>query len=1086
MTSQGERFSRGLMGGVYIVVLAAMMIIGVKSPSEGANSTAAGIVWGRSADATSIRLSMPYTGDDNANNTYTIDYKTCASGTWTNWVTNAPHSPSPYTTAITGLINNQCYSIRATYTDNDGISGRNPQTIQISAGWDSTLLHNSNRFPGTTKWSGDWGTPTGQYNRIVCETCHTRTTANIKRIKDTVITAPNSPAQRFPAETGGMAPVFQSVTAPDGFGDDTGGHSSSQKICEVCHSATSYHRYNTVGQTGLDHNNTTDCIACHPHSLGFKDAAACNSCHGAPPGGGTDTNTPVVFAASHAKHYDAGSGGAPVNYSAVSNRSTAVGYVFDCGICHSSNNAHHLANQDGTVDVMLPAGGVYTPGSYVGGDNLPPPGSVTFRNSNGTCSNVYCHGNYPGSGKNATPIWGAASGGACGTCHNASNTSPPNSGQHGKHTTTHYYEFKCTVCHRDIVGGASPAAYTIEDKSKHVNRVVDYKFDPADPRVAGGTYSIDTGTAAPTNGTTPRAFGSCNNIYCHSNVQPEGGVGAPTSYSNPSWASAGTAACGSCHAGGHGNLITTGSHSKHLAYTFTTSNMYKCIICHSWDQSQSLNCSSCHNFIVTTEYAKHANYKVEIAFDTAFNSSATYGKSPTFTPGTGYSNCVNTYCHSAGTSVATTVIPANTTTNWGTGVLACDSCHTGGTTTGPTYSTGSPKTNSHNKHVVGNSYKCVDCHSAVVDISNAIIDKTKHVNKAYDVTGARITTYNFLTDGGTCATACHGATTPKWGGISTGCNYCHGSLSGAHGTHIGSLVSGGTAAYGVETNVSTSGEYRFQCGNCHPNNTANHVNGTVEIELYRAGASGFKGMSATADRTGSGTSTVCQNVACHSNGMASPTFALTPQWGSIYTAGACSGCHGNSPNSAGQPAGSPAHGIHVVGIHFDNIYNGTSGLAAAGTAVFSSHGSADSSTTINCNICHSDTVTSSVNDLNDICSSCHNGTQATQRGIAVIADKSFHVNGAVEVVFQTVQVKSKAQLRDNITTVDELNNNWSRNASSYKAGATPNDTAVSALNTGSMWTAGIKSCSNVACHNSKSVAWTDTVNCGSCHTKLPQ
>jgi hypothetical protein len=210
------------MGGVYIVVLAAMMIIGFNSLSEGANSTAAGIVWGRSTDATSILMTMPYTGDDNGSNTYTIDYKTCASITWTNWVTNAPHSPSPYTTAITGLINNQCYSIRATYSDSDGISGRNPQTIQISAGWDNTLLHNSNRFPGTTKWSGDWGTPTGQYNRIVCETCHTRTTDNIKRIKDTVITSPNSPAQRFPAETGGMAPVFLSVTAPNGFGDDTG------------------------------------------------------------------------------------------------------------------------------------------------------------------------------------------------------------------------------------------------------------------------------------------------------------------------------------------------------------------------------------------------------------------------------------------------------------------------------------------------------------------------------------------------------------------------------------------------------------------------------------------------------------------------------------------------------------------------------------------------------------------------------------------------------------------------------------------------------------------------------------------------
>ncbi|MBI5848802.1 MAG: CxxxxCH/CxxCH domain-containing protein, partial [Nitrospirae bacterium] len=403
--------------------------VSMTASAYGANTTTAGTVAAKAEGATSIQVSMPYAGDDNASNTYTIDYKTCVAGTWTNWVTNASHRASPYTAAITGLTENQCYTVRATYADSDGINGTNPQTIQISAGWDNTMLHNSNRFPGTAKWSGDWGTPTtGQYGQIVCATCHTRTTDNIKRVKDTVITAPNSPTHSFPAEAGGLAPEFQSTTAPRGFGDDGGGHASSRKICEVCHSVTSYHRYNTAGQSNLEHNNNVDCITCHPHSLGFKDASACNSCHGAPPGSGTDTNAPAAYAASHARHYNAVSGGLPSSYSSVTNRSTASGYVFDCGTCHSSNNSDHLANQDGTVDLKLPLGGTYAPGSYAGGDNPMPPGSVTFKNSNGTCSNVYCHGNYAGSGKNAAPTWGTASSGACGTCHNSSNSVSPTSG----------------------------------------------------------------------------------------------------------------------------------------------------------------------------------------------------------------------------------------------------------------------------------------------------------------------------------------------------------------------------------------------------------------------------------------------------------------------------------------------------------------------------------------------------------------------------------------------------------------------------------------------------------------------------------
>ncbi|MBI5847731.1 MAG: CxxxxCH/CxxCH domain-containing protein [Nitrospirae bacterium] len=68
----------------------------------------------------------------------------------------------------------------------------------------------------------------------------------------------------------------------------------------------------------------------------------------------------------------------------------------------------------------------------------------------------------------------------------------------------------------------------------------------------------------------------------------------------------------------------------------------------------------------------------------------------------------------------------------------------------------------------------------------------------------------------------------------------------------------------------------------------------------------------------------------------------------------------------------------------------------------------------------------------------------------------------------------------------ELDNSWSRSALSYKAGDTPYDSAKIALNTATMWTAGTKTCSNVSCHNGRSVGWTETVSCASCHTQLPR
>jgi predicted CxxxxCH...CXXCH cytochrome family protein len=188
----------------------------------------------------------------------------------------------------------------------------------------------------------------------------------------------------------------------------------------------------------------------------------------------------------------------------------------------------------------------------------------------------------------------------------------------------------------------------------------------------------------------------------------------------------------------------------------------------------------------------------------------------------------------------------------------------------------------------------------------------------------------------------------------------------------------------------------------------------------------------------------------------------------------CAKCHANSPT------GTPAHAAHVVGIHYDNVYTGTTGLATAGTGSANAHGNATTSTTINCNTCHYNTVQKARNKNNTLCATCHSGDAASTTLARADLDKRHHVmSGTPEVSFAASTFLSKAQLRDNITTVAELNNSWTR-TNGYKA-ATSTDASrnLPTYNAGT--------CSTVDCHNGNSVSWTATnISCKSCHTGLPQ
>jgi hypothetical protein len=128
-------------------------------------------------------------------------------------------------------------------------------------------------------------------------------------------------------------------------------------------------------------------------------------------------------------------------------------------------------------------------------------------------------------------------------------------------------------------------------------------------------------------------------------------------------------------------------------------------------------------------------------------------------------------------------------------------------------------------------------------------------------------------------------------------------------------------------------------------------------------------------------------------------------------------------------------------------------------------------------------VTSSANANNNICVSCHTdtATPATGNAAATIANKQLHVDGSKQVVFSMASFKSKAQLRDDITSVASVTNSWSRSGA-YKAAASFDQAKVTP---GPSHVGG--SCSTVDCHNGRPATWTDSnVSCNYCHTSTPQ
>ncbi len=189
-----------------------------------------------------------------------------------------------------------CHSMHYTPTSNGTLLVRNSQELchgchktDTSAPIDSNAIktHNSTTT-GSTKWASNWGVSGGQYGAITCATCHEpHRSKNIYLIKGAVSASSgsfpgNSVDFRYLSGTAGSAPYAQ--------GDDTGGHTTSSRVCQVCHSKLRYHNYNSANNTGGNgHNNAWNCTGCHSHKNGFQwsesaggttaELSKCSGCH---------------------------------------------------------------------------------------------------------------------------------------------------------------------------------------------------------------------------------------------------------------------------------------------------------------------------------------------------------------------------------------------------------------------------------------------------------------------------------------------------------------------------------------------------------------------------------------------------------------------------------------------------------------------------------------------------------------------------------------------------------------------------------------------------------------------------------------
>jgi predicted CxxxxCH...CXXCH cytochrome family protein len=688
-------------------------------------------------------------------------------------------------------------------------------TCTGTSAWDGTTAADCTAHGGTSwvastrKWTAGWGVTGGQYGVFDCSTCHQARATNIKGIKGTITAV-------LGGVTGSVV-VFSSTTnTTNGFGDDTVAHTTSQKICEVCHSRTKHHDYSSSSGSYVapDHNSGKDCAtSCHLHKTGFAAGGACNSCHGksgttGAPLVGTDFPTPWTGATgtpgdagAHARHTETLKMGCSTCHANMNMSDSKIQFQFQINSTNYSGWTGAAAVTSGTYsgNASLLNGYTYT----LSGGTLQTIASFTPQ----SCG-IYCHGRTLTSGSVMFPKWNAgASAVVCGSCHGVTGSNTPTAGSHQRHASTGTFVqgttkqglgLACSYCHGSqyVVGVDNPS---------HIDGNVDwalYTTDPASRIIGSSTYSGvgsgNTGTPAPS-----AAYKNCNNIYCHSNVQNmNGSLG--TTFATPTWGTA-DLSCDECHGQALTTLGTpsTGSHRLHV-------------------QSAGYLCSTCHQN-AGSETTNHATRSIQIGFNGTIAGSSptpTYSKGNSFAPGAGaFGKCSATWCH--GSTSFTGTWGANTTN------AECTKCHglgvvpasytqayaapgyngTGVDTAG---STNSAAVGAHNAHVGTtkihtNLITCDSCHNFGI-VSVTTPSHNDHALPAYLKFGVTAT-----------ANETSYAYTPAYNGTTKSCSnvYCHGNMMKT--ITINSLGTKKTPTWTDKSYVTsaTTPSFMYDCQLCH-------------------------------------------------------------------------------------------------------------------------------------------------------------------------------------------------------------------------------------------------------------------------------
>ncbi len=637
----------------------------------------------------------------------------------------------------------------------------------------------------------------------------------------------------------------------------------------------------------------------------------CNGCHGGDDGTGDVSS---LTTNSHSKHLTTGLPTLVPPYGARG--ATSIG----CYECHSTrvtdDDNGQLATIVGHVDEVKDVAMDPT-------DVMGQAGSPTFDSGSGQCS-VLCHSDGysshdPAGGSTAaqrvpafyaSPVWGQAATGVCGTCHLVAAAGAPwadmlKSFSHDEHFTDTTFS--------PLIGSCTLACHTTSSAAEHVNGQVNFND--------GNLLSATT---------------VCR--QCHNDGQDRRiSCPTPATYvSNLNWYDPDTGACGTCHEAS-ANLSTV-AHSKHLTTTVV-----------AYNPRIDGNCATCH---WTGDYVGlgiHANGTVEFSGTTPI----------TYTPAV--TAVCQARCHNDGVGSREgggTAGPPLTQPNWCTPTTGtCGNCHS----LDPAQLTG--KHDQHFNAAYGpQMVSCTDCHPNPVTWGSGFPPHPDGRVEFRDLNLLSTTTAcdechstaSVDPDGPGPLPATTGAAAAKAGwydnsfrSTSNYCLYCHNSTDAANSWWDGTGVDAPPhdanwfttghgltgAAYPVSGNPAASG----LCRNCH-DDTSTHITFVLN-DSDRLLAAGDAVCTPCHGSGGSAT----RLVTTHSN----IGYTKTPSE-TLFSVG-CADCH-------------DAHGTsNIYMINVTNTVGMIPTAAFAGDVTFTAVTGADSF----------DENGADPTDADDICVTCH-------------------------------------------------------------------------------------------------------------------